>query len=75
MRLAIEDVIEEEAAESQAAQAETPEPVEPPKDAAETELERPTRLHGLRLDTVLQKLREIGARGGWSALAAAPGRC
>ena len=62
MRLAIEDIIEEEAAESQATQSETPDPVEPPKDAAEAELERPIRLHELRLDTVAQKLQELGAR-------------
>lgn len=37
-------------------------PADTPKDAAEEQLERPIRLHELRLDTVAAKLQDLGVR-------------
>ncbi len=62
MRLAIEDVIEEEAVEASTVPTADGELTETPKDAAEEQLERPIRVHELRLDTVAEKLKELGAR-------------
>lgn len=74
-RLAVEEAIAEEAAEAQAMIAAGgeaadailggeifAEPREAPKDAAEEALEKPIRLHELRLDTVAEKLKELGVR-------------
>ena len=55
-RLAIEDVIEEEAAESSVVQVADRELTEGPKDAAEECLERTIRMHDFRLDTVVENL-------------------
>jgi len=63
-RLAEEVTTEEEVAEvPPAAPAEEQEQLaEPPKDAAEEALEKPIRLHDLRLDMVVGVLKEAGAR-------------
>lgn len=44
------------------AEATSPEPAEPPRDAAETAIEKPIRLHETRLDAVAAVLRDAGAR-------------
>ena len=62
MRLAIEDVIEEEAAESSVVQVADRELTEGLRDAAEEFLERTSRMHDFRLDTVLENLQELGAK-------------
>jgi len=74
-RLAFDEAIAEEAAselsvsssgygsgEGHAGGEDTGEPREARKDAAEEALERPIRLHELRLETVAEKLKELGAR-------------
>lgn len=74
-RLAVEEAVAEEVAEAAVAVAAGLEPAvadgggettgelrEAPKDAAEEALEKPLRLHELRLDTVAEKLKELGAR-------------
>lgn len=69
-RLAVDEAIVEEETQSEAAaaavseetRAKPGEPVETPKDAAEEALEKPIRLHDLRLDTVAGELKGLGVR-------------
>lgn len=71
LRLAVEDGIEEVETEAEASvsaveggepNAVVADPAPAPKDAAEEALEAPIRLHDLRLDTVTEKLRDLGVR-------------